>query len=209
MQFSKKDIFTIPNIITYFRLLCVPVFIAMFFINIPYNLMWAFGIFIIASISDLADGFIARKFHMISDIGKVTDPLADKLLQVSALVCLTIVGCVHFAFAIILLVKEALMILGSIVFMKYKDKITIQSNFWGKIAAACVALGVTMSFFHYELVSAGVGIGEYTLDWMVLTIAMVLAIVALIQYAYNITMTLKKALNEEKENNAQKDEESK
>ena len=93
MEFNKKDVFTLPNILTYLRIALVPVFIAFMFIDfMPNNIYWAFGVFLLASFTDVADGYIARKFSMVSDIGKILDPFADKFLQVSAIICLTVTG---------------------------------------------------------------------------------------------------------------------
>ena len=102
MKFSKKEIFTIPNILTYIRILCVPFFIwFMLDTNIPNNVYIAFGLFMFASITDMVDGFIARHYHLISDIGKIADPIADKLLQVSTLLCLTIIAKISWVFPMV------------------------------------------------------------------------------------------------------------
>ncbi len=212
MEFNKKDVFTLPNILTYLRIALVPVFIAFMFIDfMPNNIYWAFGVFLLASFTDVADGYIARKFSMVSDIGKILDPFADKFLQVSAIICLTVTGNIHYAFAIILFSKELYMICGSLFMLRYKDKITIQANVYGKVAAAVYAVGMILAFFHNDFVELKVGFGEYTLDWMILTVASVLAIVAAVYYTTDILSKLKKANIEEKENpkkdDAQKSEE--
>lgn len=201
MEFNKKDVFTLPNILTYLRIALVPVFIAFMFIDfMPNNIYWAFGVFLLASFTDIADGYIARKFSMVSDIGKILDPFADKFLQVSAIICLTVTGNIHYAFAIILFSKELYMIFGSLFMLRYKDKITIQANVYGKVAAAVYAVGMILAFFHNDFVELKVGFGEYTLDWMILTVASVLAIVAAVYYTADILSKLKKANSEEKEN---------
>ncbi len=153
MKFSKKDIFTIPNILTYIRIVCVPFFI--WFIldkSIPNNLYIAFGIFIFASITDMVDGFIARHYHLISDIGKVADPIADKLLQVSTLVCLTILGKIALVFPIIFFIKEAYMGIGGSVIVKiFKSDYVLQSNIFGKAATCLNSLGIVLGFFAGEV----------------------------------------------------------
>lgn len=153
MKFSKKDIFTIPNILTYIRIVCVPFFI--WFIldeSIPNNLYIAFGIFIFASITDMVDGFIARHYHLISDIGKVADPIADKLLQVSTLVCLTILGKIELVFPIIFVIKETYMVLGGSVIVKiFKSDYVLQSNIFGKSATCLNSLGIVLGFFAHEV----------------------------------------------------------
>ena len=93
-QIDKKELWTIPNIITYFRILCIPAYILlMAFAGLNSDVMLlhiAFLVFIVAAGSDLVDGWIARKFNMTSGIGMALDPLADKLMHVSVLFCLSL-----------------------------------------------------------------------------------------------------------------------
>lgn len=128
-QIDFKEIWTIPNIITYFRILCVPVFVtlmALAGVRDDFTLFYvALGVFFLASGSDMVDGWIARKFNMQSGIGMVLDPIADKLMHVSVLACLafctglTPLGqnlvangtlsnpwFVHYAFVILIFAKE-------------------------------------------------------------------------------------------------------
>lgn len=149
MKFSKKEIFTLPNILTYIRILCVPFFVwFMLDSSIPNNIYIAFGLFIFASVTDLIDGFIARHFKLISDIGKIADPIADKLLQVSTLFCLTYLGKINLAFPIVFIIKETYMVLGGSAIVKiFKSEYIIQSNIFGKAATCLNALGIVLAFF--------------------------------------------------------------
>lgn len=79
----------IANKLTLFRIILVPVFIAFFYIPIPYWNYYAALVFIIASLTDLFDGRLARKHNMVTNFGKLIDPIADKLLVCSALIMLT------------------------------------------------------------------------------------------------------------------------
>ena len=79
----------LPNKLTIFRILCIPVFVVLMLVNtIPYNNYIAVGVFIIASLTDMLDGKIARKYGLVTNFGKFMDPLADKLLVCSALIAL-------------------------------------------------------------------------------------------------------------------------
>ena len=153
MKFSKKEIFTLPNILTYIRIVCVPFFIWVILDkSIPHNIYIAFGIFIFASITDMVDGFIARHFNLVSDIGKVTDPIADKLLQVSTLLCLTILGKIHWLFPVVFFIKETYMVLGGSVIVKiFKSDYVLQSNMFGKCATCLNSLGIVLGFFAHEV----------------------------------------------------------
>ena len=179
MKFQKKDIFTIPNILTYIRLLCVPFFAWLVLDgSIANHVWWALGVFIFASITDVVDGIIARKCNMMSDIGKVLDPLADKMLQITAVITLTLIGYIPIIFPIIFVVKEAYMIIGAGVLLLFaRRKVTIQSNIWGKLATVILAMAVFTSFFHEVFVA-----NKVYLDVFLFSVSAVLTIIAAIQY---------------------------
>ena len=186
VRIEKKDFFTLPNILTYVRLLCVPAFIAVFFAvdgGNNLNVYVAFGIFLFASFTDVLDGYLARKFNTISDLGKMLDPLADKLLQVSAAVCLCVNDFVHhselgvlfIAFPVLLGLKELFMLMWGIILAR--RTIIVHSNIYGKIAAFINAVGLLMSFF------AGSAYDGYRIACTVLlSLGCILAYVALVNY---------------------------
>lgn len=182
MQFSKKDAFTVPNILTYIRLLCVPVFIGMM---IAYcvdksatEYLWAaFGLFVFASATDIADGYIARRFNLISDIGKVLDPVADKLLQGFAILMLGISGNVYWAFVAIIVAKEIFIGVTSKYFMRAsKRQVEQMANKWGKYAALTVFIGLFFAFLvpFSKVIEIA--------DLVILCIGSVLAVAAATQY---------------------------
>ena len=192
MQFSKKDLITVPNILTYIRLLCVPVFIG---VMIAYCLdktatefLWAaFGLFVFASATDIADGYIARRFNLISDIGKVLDPVADKLLQGFAVLMLGIAGNVHWAFVAIIVAKEIFIGVTSKYLMRAsKRQVEQMANKWGKYAALTVFIGLFFAFlvpFHKVIEIA---------DLVLFIIGSVLAVAAATQYTVIYCKQLKK-----------------
>lgn len=75
----------LPNKLTLLRIVLVPVFVVVLYLNFPYNNLVALAVFILASLTDLLDGKIARKYHLVTDFGKFMDPIADKLLVTAAL----------------------------------------------------------------------------------------------------------------------------
>lgn len=186
MKFKAKEIFTIPNILTYIRLLLVPVFIWLMFDKgiadragiESLNVYIAFAVFVVASLTDIVDGWVARRFNMMSDIGKVTDPLADKLLQISTLLTLTIVGNVHWAFVVILFVKELYMVVGAAVILKgFKSNFVVESNVWGKVGSVINTVGIILAFFHEPKFK-----NLYYIDWVIIGIGCVFAIIAAAEY---------------------------
>lgn len=83
---TRKKILTIPNLLSFFRLCLIPLFMWMYCVE--KNYIWTGIILILSGVTDTVDGFVARHFHMISDLGKVLDPIADKLTQAAMLFCL-------------------------------------------------------------------------------------------------------------------------
>ena len=145
MQFRKEDIFTIPNILTYVRLASLPFFLWMMFGSLAKEGVAEFiyitvglFIFVFAEITDILDGKIARKYNMISDIGKVLDPIADKLLQCFAILTLAVItkNVFIWIFAGVLIAKEVAMGVQSKYFMRAsKRQVEQMANRVGKNGA--------------------------------------------------------------------------
>jgi cardiolipin synthase len=91
MHIKKEDLFKLPNILTYIRILLVPLFIYVFLTATPpMGYLYSGLIVFLSGLTDLLDGIIARKFHIITDWGKIIDPIADKLMQCAMLICLVL-----------------------------------------------------------------------------------------------------------------------
>ena len=82
----QKKILTIPNIMSFFRLVLIPIIVYLYVVKNSY--LWTIILLLISGATDIVDGFIARKFNMISNFGKAIDPIADKLTQLALLCCL-------------------------------------------------------------------------------------------------------------------------
>lgn len=87
---------TLPNILTFSRILLTPVFIICLFADFPHAKVWALVIFIVASITDAYDGYYARKYDMVTESGRFLDPLADKILVTSAFISFALLGLIDF-----------------------------------------------------------------------------------------------------------------
>lgn len=139
----------IPNILTMFRFCLIPVYIFAFAASSDKNL--AAWIFIIASVTDVLDGLIARKFNMITKQGQLLDPLADKLMQLTVVISLLIAKIIPLWFVIILALKEILMIVGGI--FLYSKKTFVKSNVFGKVNTVILFITmVVMLFAHTSVV---------------------------------------------------------
>ncbi|HRR90507.1 MAG TPA: CDP-alcohol phosphatidyltransferase family protein [Eubacteriales bacterium] len=183
-QLNFKDAFNIPNCICYFRILCVPAFVALTVLarqNI--NLVWwALGVFLAASGSDLVDGWFARKFNMVTGIGKVLDPLADKLMHISVLLALSFaLWYVHWAFALAIFVKEFLMIILALFFMS--DGVQIQANMLGKVGSATISAGVILAFFTPLVDKTIAAPFKYSVNPIFIAVCVVLSLAVALTYA--------------------------
>lgn len=118
----------VPNALTCLRILLAPCFVLLYLLNRPAA---ALIVFIIGSITDVLDGFIARRFHCISSTGKALDPLADKLTLIAILMCLYIAGRVPLWLLLLLVLRELTMILGGVIL--WQNKVTFASDHYGKI----------------------------------------------------------------------------
>ncbi len=176
------NVWTIPNVLTMIRLILIPVFVVLFFRG---NRIAALAVFIAASLTDMLDGYLARKLNQITDFGKLFDPLADKLMVLTALVCQGIAGVFPWSAIIIVICKEIVMVLGGL-FMLNKN-VVVYSNYVGKAAQCCFILALVLSFFHEELARAGA-----PLDIILLWITVGLALVAMIVYGVEALRTLRK-----------------
>ena len=119
----------IPNLLTLFRLLLVPLFIVVFHSEQNMHL-FATLIFVLASVTDVIDGYIARKYNMITRWGQLMDPLADKCMQLAGIISLFIADLVPGWFIFLLVIKELMMILGSV--FLYSKKTYVKANIIGK-----------------------------------------------------------------------------
>ena len=134
---------TIPNIISIIRILLVPVFCALYFT--PFRWI-SFIVLILSGISDVLDGIIARKFNQISKIGKVLDPVADKLFQLSTVACLCIDKAVGWWLLTIMIAKDLFMLVGGSVFY-HKTHAVIAARWYGKLTSGLLFSTFVISFF--------------------------------------------------------------
>ena len=124
----EEAIFTIPNIMSVIRIILIIPFIYFYFQS-RYILS---TILLIASgLTDAVDGFIARKFNMISNLGKILDPLADKITQIAVVVCLTIKHAILLPLLIVFGIKELFMLLGATHLLK-SGKRPAEAKWWAK-----------------------------------------------------------------------------
>ena len=146
----------LPNKLTIFRIILIPFFV--FFLLAPYfegycNYI-AVAIFIVASLTDLLDGKIARKYNMVTNFGKFMDPLADKLLVCSAMICLVDLRLIPSWVVIIIIARE--FIISGFRLVASDNGIVIAASYWGKfkttfqmIMVIVLILNIKTTLFYY------------------------------------------------------------
>ena len=140
-----NKIFTIPNIISFIRILLIPVIAVMYFsANLQHNYAYALIILFLSGVSDVVDGFIARHFNAVSDIGKVLDPVADKLTQAVILFCLCLRNKIIMPMFVVLFVKELLTLVAATYLLKNGTK-PISAKWWGKLSTIAIYLTIFYS----------------------------------------------------------------
>ncbi len=161
----------IPNILSAVRLLMIPLVVIFFFKG---ERAVACAIFALANITDVADGVIARRYGFITELGKILDPLADKLLQVTTAVCLAVSNPVYIILAALLIVKELTMLIGGLIIMRSRS-VNPVSAWYGKAATACYFVIVCIMILFENIAP---------FDLILTLLECVIAITALVLYYF-------------------------
>ena len=148
----------LPNKLTVARIIMVPFFVV-FLVNvtIPHHFLIAGLIFALASFTDLLDGKIARKRNLVTNFGKFLDPLADKILVISALVCFVDLGLAEFWFVLIIIAREFMV--TSIRLIAVNTGEVIAANIWGKaktVSQMVAIVGILIMQYLQELINLSV-----------------------------------------------------
>lgn len=138
----KKDIFTIPNLLSLFRLVLIPVY-ATVYLNATQNYQFILAGFILAvsCLTDMIDGKIARKYGMITTLGKVLDPLADKLTQLTLTICLSMKYPVLYPVLGLFIMKELFQLVIGVMFLR-KGKMLPGALLAGKVCTTVLFISL-------------------------------------------------------------------
>ena len=137
-EFNPKRNFSVPNVISLIRLAIIP-FMVWFYLE--GKLVWAVAMVAISGLSDAIDGYIARHFNQITPLGKVLDPVADKLTQIALGVCLVFSFPFVLPLVILLVIKDALMLFWGVRLLKAGQS-PFSARWWGKVATIAFYIGV-------------------------------------------------------------------
>ena len=165
----------LPNKLTVLRVLMVPFFVLFMLTDLggAANKWIALAIFVVASLTDLLDGKIARKYNLVTNFGKFMDPLADKLLVCSAMICLIEKGSLAAWIVIVIIARE--FIISGFRLVASDNGIVIAASYWGKFKTVSQMLMVILLILD-------LGGVFYTIAQVLMWIALVLTVVSLVDY---------------------------
>lgn len=189
-EYIKKNL-NVPNVLTLIRLLLVPVYIALF---VRGQKNAALAVFLAASFTDLLDGRIARKYNLITDFGKLMDPLADKVMVLTAMFSMTIgnkaiAPVIPMTAVILLLAKELIMVIGGALLLKHG--LVVYSIMIGKVAHCVFIAGLIATYFH-DWFAVRCAAWPMTPDLMLIWLAVGLTLCAMVAYVVKFISAAKK-----------------
>ncbi|MDO4547584.1 MAG: CDP-alcohol phosphatidyltransferase family protein [Clostridia bacterium] len=185
---QESNQMNLPNALTIIRMILIPVFCRLF---AQGNHGWALIAYIAAAFTDALDGFLARRLNQITTFGKLIDPLADKLMQLAMLFCLTSIARIHIIVVIIYLIHDIIMVIGGVFF--FKNGIVVQSNVFGKIAMVLLVVSILMVYPYPPDFVVWLTRGKWLLPAgrIVLLLAVIMAFIALVNYALDYKKKLR------------------
>lgn len=173
-EIITKDLMTIPNAISFIRILLITPFVA-FFVTGLGNYIPAAVTIALSGLSDCFDGMIARRYHQESELGKILDPLADKLTLIAIGICLIFIEPLVLPLMIVMVIKDTLMIIGGTIIVK-RGIIPPKSVWYGKVSTILfyftVGGIVLMTIFDYENAALTLGMLGVTLALMLYSLVM-------------------------------------
>ncbi len=143
----KKQI-TIPNGLSLVRLAMIPI-MAYYILNMEDKRLTGFVLFLLIWMTDALDGFIARTFDQISDLGKVLDPLVDKVFQITTGICLFVVDRLPLWVPLIMITKELLLVLGGAIMFRKRD-VVVGAQWFGKLTTILLVIAFSVAMLIAE-----------------------------------------------------------
>lgn len=173
----------VPNILSTIRICLVPVFVITYFYEGAGAKYYAVGVYAVATFTDFLDGYIARKYNLISNLGKILDPVGDKLMTLSVLTCITIDNVIPVWAVLAAVIKEALMLAGGAIVRKKEGGEIPSSNIIGKTSTVVFFIVcVTLMLFRIP----------ESIATIIISVAIFLMLVALMSYIMTFVHVMRK-----------------
>ena len=174
----------VPNILSCLRIGMVIAYIILFIkqqsiVGSNWAYIVCLVLYITAFLTDVLDGYLARRFNWVSNFGKLVDPFADKFMLLSALACLLAIGRFPWYLFAVLMLKELMMIVGGLIILK-KRKVSVYADMWGKTATGLFFASVTLTLVNLVF-------NDFIPTWILTVLyvaACAISVFSLIHYAY-------------------------
>lgn len=167
----------VPNQLTIARICSIPIFVFFMLTDyVSYSKYIAVIIFILASLTDLLDGKIARRYNLVTNFGKFMDPLADKLLVCSALICFVDLKLIPSWIIIIIISRE--FIISGFRLIAADNGVVIAAGYWGKLKTVCQMIMSILLIIHIEHPIYQI------IEQMFIFLSLILTVVSLVDYLY-------------------------
>ena len=174
---ASNKIITIPNILTVFRLLLIPVMVWCYCIKGEY--LWTMAVIMLSGFTDVTDGYIARKYKLITNFGKFMDPLADKLLVAAALICFIELGRMP-AWIVLIIISREFIISGFRLVAAEGGKV-IAAGYWGKVKTAVTMVTIIFMIPNFGLMFPATH-AVYIIEQIMVYASLALTVISLVDY---------------------------
>ena len=184
-RLRKKEILTIPNLLSFFRILLIPIIAILYIKGLQYA---SVAVIVVSAVTDIVDGWIARKFNMISDFGKFLDPVADKLTQLVMLSCLIIRYPWAIVLVALLIIKDLFQLIFGIIILQKTDKMN-SAKWFGKVNTAVLYSSMILLFLLPDI--------SETVSAVILAICGITMLCSMLLYGRFFLCILKQKTNED------------
>lgn len=165
-----------PNKLTLLRIIMIPFFVVFMLVDFgPWSKWAALAIFVVASLTDTLDGYLARRDHLVTNFGKFMDPLADKLLVCSAMICMIELGRLPGWVVIVIIGRE--FVISGFRLIASDNGVVIAANYWGKIKTVCQMVMIIVLI-------ADLGGGFVILEQILIYASLLLTVISLVTYLW-------------------------
>ncbi|OXM86383.1 CDP-alcohol phosphatidyltransferase family protein [Paenibacillus rigui] len=160
----------VPNLLTLGRFMLIPVYLLVFEAGYTKT---AFLVFLLAGLTDVLDGYIARKRKLVTQLGSMLDPLADKCMMIAVILSLVFSGMITWGAALAIFLRDAGMIVGSAIF-HFRGKLTVPANSLGKLTTVLFYIAILLVIFRLPYAHAYL--------WFVVAVSFLASIIYIVQF---------------------------
>jgi CDP-diacylglycerol--glycerol-3-phosphate 3-phosphatidyltransferase len=170
----NRGTWTVSNILSLSRVVLIAPIVYCYVHAFPFHRECSLLFIVAALVTDTLDGYFARRFNQVSDLGKILDPLADKIAIAVVIVLLVLFGDIPIWYMAIVLARDILIFSGGI-YIKWKKGIVLASTLAGKIAVVTIALSLILAVLHNPLF--------LSLEWLCIWISVIMMVISFVLYA--------------------------